>query len=201
VADYTITAANGDRLVVHLEAQTVPDAANPQTMLTFSGTGRLAGAVGNLTTSGWSEVQNPQTGEGIGYLEIGGDISKFVATLTVTNPDDSGPGSLRQAILDANATPELETIAFNIPGAPPYSLRPPTVLPTISVPVFLDGTTQPGFVDKPVVELDGSTGTLETKPDVGLRITEGNSLVRGLVSNRFGSNPFSHAQILILGMA
>ena len=34
------------------------------------------------------------------------------ATLTVTNLDDNGPGSLRQAILSANAAPGADTIVF-----------------------------------------------------------------------------------------
>ena len=35
----------------------------------------------------------------------------------VSNTNDSGPGSLRQAILAANAAPGTQTINFNIPGA------------------------------------------------------------------------------------
>ena len=38
------------------------------------------------------------------------------ATLSVTTTEDSGPGSLRQAILDANATNGLDTIIFQVPG-------------------------------------------------------------------------------------
>jgi len=38
------------------------------------------------------------------------------AIFTVTNVNNDGAGSLRQAILDANATPGLDTINFNIPG-------------------------------------------------------------------------------------
>ena len=38
------------------------------------------------------------------------------ATFTVTNTNDSGAGSLRQAILDANAAGGADTIAFNIAG-------------------------------------------------------------------------------------
>src|SRR4051812_13714976 len=34
------------------------------------------------------------------------------STLTVLNDHDSGPGSLRQAILDANAAPGPDTIVF-----------------------------------------------------------------------------------------
>ena len=38
------------------------------------------------------------------------------ATITVTNTNDSGPGSLRQAVLDTNLDSLADTIAFNIPG-------------------------------------------------------------------------------------
>lgn len=39
-------------------------------------------------------------------------LSAGAATFTVTNLNDSGPGSLRQVILDANATADDDTIAF-----------------------------------------------------------------------------------------
>ena len=41
----------------------------------------------------------------------------FAATFTVTNTNDSGAGSLRQAILDANGNGGVDTIAFNIAGS------------------------------------------------------------------------------------
>jgi hypothetical protein len=41
-------------------------------------------------------------------------FSASAATFTVTNTMDSGNGSLRQAILDANAAAGLDTINFNI---------------------------------------------------------------------------------------
>src|SRR5215470_14040387 len=66
------------------------------------------------------------------------------ATFTVTNTDDSGQGSLRQAILDANATPGLDTIAFNIPGAGVHTITPVTSLDPILDPVLIDGYSQPG---------------------------------------------------------
>ena len=53
------------------------------------------------------------------------------ATFTVTNTNDSGAGSLRQAILDANANPGLDTIAFNIPGSGVHTITPPSTM-TIS---------------------------------------------------------------------
>ena len=40
--------------------------------------------------------------------------SAYAATFTVTNVNDSGPGSLRQAILDANSNGGLDLIHFSI---------------------------------------------------------------------------------------
>ena len=62
----------------------------------------------------------------------------------MTNTDDSGPGSLRQAILDAEAAAGADTIAFAIPGAGVHTITPLTLLPIISQPVTIDGYTQPG---------------------------------------------------------
>ncbi|MCE3003806.1 MAG: hypothetical protein LW860_14065 [Xanthomonadaceae bacterium] len=68
------------------------------------------------------------------------------AIFTVTSTADSGPGSLRQAILDSNANgnSELDTISFNIPGAGPHVIAPTTALPGIRSSVTIDGYTQPG---------------------------------------------------------
>lgn len=43
-------------------------------------------------------------------------VPAHAAAFTVTNLDDSGPGSLRQAILDANANPGADTIGFSVSG-------------------------------------------------------------------------------------
>ena len=43
--------------------------------------------------------------------------SAQATTYTVTNTNDSGSGSLRQAIEQANAHPGLDTIEFDIPAA------------------------------------------------------------------------------------
>src|SRR5229473_4652050 len=102
-------------------------------------------------------------------------------TFTVTNTNDSGPGSLRQAMLGANANSGLDTIAFAI-GSGIQTIAPLSALPTITDPVIIDGTTQPGFSGTPVIELTGiNAGTGAT----GLYITAGNSTVRGLVINQF----------------
>jgi hypothetical protein len=112
----------------------------------------------------------------------------------VTNTNDSGPGSLRQAILAANANPGADTISFNIPGSGVPTIRPQTLdnpfspLPLLTGPVIIDGTTQPSGL----VELDGTnfTGDADGSTFSGLVVSDGNSVIRGLVINRFGIGIF-----------
>ncbi|MGH3850729.1 MAG: hypothetical protein ACRDRT_13670, partial [Pseudonocardiaceae bacterium] len=81
-----------------------------------------------------------------------GDTSEFsicqpsavANTITVTNTNDSGAGSLRQAITDANATTDADVIRFNIPGTGVQTISPTSVLPQITQPVIIDGYTQSG---------------------------------------------------------
>src|SRR5262249_51345413 len=107
---------------------------------------------------------------------------QLLSTFTVTNTDDAGPGSFRQAILGANANPGRDTIAFSIGGGGPQPLRPTSPLPTISDAVTINGTTQPGFGFAPLIEL---TGTDAGSTANGLTITAGNSSVIALVINSF----------------
>src|SRR5262245_40936599 len=65
------------------------------------------------------------------------------STFLVTNTDDAGAGSLRQAILDANATPGANEIDFAIGGGGAQTIRPSTALPEVTHPAVIDGTTQP----------------------------------------------------------
>jgi len=113
----------------------------------------------------------------------------FASTFTVINTNDSGPGSLRQAILDANANPGLDTIAFAIPGPGVHTITPATPLDFLTGPVVIDGYTQPGSSANtdPVatnavllIELDGSVAG-----GLGLNLTGGSSTVQGLVINRW----------------
>jgi hypothetical protein len=107
-----------------------------------------------------------------------------LSAFSVLNTNDSGPGSLRQAILDANAQPGMNTVRFNIgSGAQTIHVGSDGFggLPSITSPVILDGTTQPGFAGSPLIELDGTNAG----PTDGLDILAGNSTVRALVINRF----------------
>jgi hypothetical protein len=75
----------------------------------------------------------------------------------VTNTNDSGLGSLRAAIEAANATPAVDTISFNIPGAGPHVIAVATALPALTQPVVIDGRTQPGTGWRtPMVYIDGA---------------------------------------------
>lgn len=68
----------------------------------------------------------------------------FGGSFTVTTTADTGPGSLRQAIINANANPDAATIRFKIPGSGVKTITPATPLPPITAPVKIDGYTQPG---------------------------------------------------------
>lgn len=72
------------------------------------------------------------------------DTQPFI--LTVTNTADSGTGSLRQVITNANANPDVNIITFNIPGACPQTINLATDLPSIGSGVLINGFTQPGSV-------------------------------------------------------
>src|SRR5437588_171524 len=111
--------------------------------------------------------------------------ARAAATFVVTNTGDFGPGSLRQAILDANAAPGLDTITFNI-GGPSRTIKPVLSLPSITDPVVIDGTTQPGFAGTPVVELNGANSTSN-----GLSIGAPGCTVRGLIINGFDGTGIS----------
>src|SRR5262245_59151287 len=110
-------------------------------------------------------------------------------TLTVNSAADTDDGAcsvlnctLREAINNANNGPGLDRIVFNVPGAGVQTITLVSTLPTITSPLEIDGTTQPGFVNSPLLELNGQNlGGAAS----GLRITAGSSTIRALVINRF----------------
>lgn len=106
------------------------------------------------------------------------------STFTVTTNADDGAGSLRQAILDANTQAGADIIAFAIDsGAQTIDLL--SALPEVTDAVTIDATTQPGFAGTPLVELNGSAAG---QAATGLVLSGGNSIVRGLVINRFSGS-------------
>jgi hypothetical protein len=68
-----------------------------------------------------------------------------VTDLVVTTIADSGPGSLRQAIIDANSHANFSTIRFALASG--YAiLAPATPYPDIVTSMHIDGNSQPGAV-------------------------------------------------------
>jgi titin len=110
-----------------------------------------------------------------------------LTTYTVTNSNDSGSGSLRQAILDANAHSGLNTIDFFIAGGYHIeTITPLAPLPAITNRVVLDGTTQVAGIPVPGIELSGASAGGGAAN--GLTITAGHSTVAGLaLTNWSGS--------------
>lgn len=103
-------------------------------------------------------------------------------TFTVTNVLNTGVGSFRQAVLDANANPGHDTIAFNIPGIGPHNI--PTV-PTYSItdPVTIDGLSQPGSQcggELPIVfDFTGTWNqTIYLYPDAQGSIIQGTTVIK-----------------------
>jgi parallel beta-helix repeat protein len=90
------------------------------------------------------------------------------ATFTVTHGNDGGPGSLRQAFLDANAAPAPpHQVVFAIPTADPsfdgqvFTLSPLSALPELRGGITVDGTMQTAATGDsnplgPEVAIDGS---------------------------------------------
>ncbi|HYX21448.1 MAG TPA: IPT/TIG domain-containing protein [Thermoanaerobaculia bacterium] len=114
-------------------------------------------------------------------------------TYTVTNTADTGAGSLRQAITDANANPGADTIQFNIPGSDPNcdaggvcTITPSASgLPVITDAVTIDGYTQPGSAVNTSatgtnavlkIVLSGTNGNSD-----GLNLEANSITIRGLV--------------------
>ncbi len=88
---------------------------------------------------------------------------QLLSTLYVTTDDDSGDnnnptaGSLRAAIVASNNAPvgTVTTIDFSI-GTGPQTISLVAPLPTLANPTIIDGTTQPGYAGRPIIQVDGA---------------------------------------------
>ncbi len=118
-------------------------------------------------------------------LQIESLEGRRLLAIMVTNTGDSGSGTLRAAIMEANMVAGPDVIEFNIGGGGLQTISPKTALPPIADPVTIDGHTQPGHVNVPFIEIEGSQASSSL---VGLQIDAGGggSVVRGLIFNRLG---------------
>lgn len=118
---------------------------------------------------------------------------------TVVNTRDTGQGSLRQFILNANALTGADTAIFMISngttgnggmrttlnyftgGIAPIPLV--TALPAITEQAIISGANQPGYTVSPVIEVNGSLGAA-----TGFTISGGSgSVIDSLAINRFAT--------------
>ena len=110
-----------------------------------------------------------------------------ITTAVVTNTNDSGAGSLRQAILDANAATGVGTITitFDIPGTlgAPQTIDLLSALPAVTHATIIDGTSEPGYAGSPIIAIDGGAAGSGVN---GLTIDAGGSTVEGLDIVDFG---------------
>lgn len=101
------------------------------------------------------------------------------ATFVVTNLDDSGAGSFRQAIIDANTSVGADEIEFNVAG----TIVLASDLPPIIGEVIINGASAPGFTNAPVVQLDANGFAA-----IAFASGSGNSTLRSLsIGNASGS--------------
>lgn len=133
-------------------------------------------------------------------LESGNAPIRIIETraqnaFAVTNINDGGSGSLRQALLDANAAPGSDSISFNIQGSGPHRIVINSELPLVGDGITIDGTTQPGFVGVPLIEISAS----DIGYTNGLRLWGSNCTVRGLILNTLSVERINTAGNIIEG--
>ncbi|KAA3648449.1 MAG: hypothetical protein DWQ07_05495 [Chloroflexi bacterium] len=161
-----------------------PDGSRISTVLQ-AGTQYLISVTGNNGESGNLIFHMRSYGPVDLTVNSVGDLPDFYAGDGLCQTTN-GDCTLRAAIAEANAHIDTtNTILFDLPGQPPYTIQPASALPAITAPVIIDGTSQSGYIDMPVVELDGRFAGSSAD---GLLITAGDSTVRGLVINRFAIN-------------
>jgi hypothetical protein len=118
-------------------------------------------------------------------------LAATAATYTVTTTADSGAGSLRQAILDANANAGADTIAIDIVGSGVQTIALATSLPTITGSVTINGYSQPGASANTNPPGEGTNAVILIELNgqnifnlFGLTIGAAGVQVRGLAINR-----------------
>ena len=105
---------------------------------------------------------------------------------TVTNTSSSGAGSLAAAITGSDSAGVSNVINFDITtGSAPYVISLPSGLPTVSATVSIEGNTQPGYTNAPLIELDGTGSSSGIS---GLYITASHCVIDGLVISGFASD-------------
>ncbi|MCB0553995.1 MAG: fibronectin type III domain-containing protein, partial [Phaeodactylibacter sp.] len=120
-------------------------------------------------------------------FEISSDCTPTpVCSTVVTNINDSGPGSLREAINCANNNPGPDVITFNIPGNGPHTIQVSSDILTITdAYTVIDGATQPGYINGGII-IEGANAV-----NTGLSVLADNTEIYGLYIRNFSSTAIS----------
>ena len=106
----------------------------------------------------------------------------------VTNTNDAGAGSFRQAVKDANSDcSDPSYIIFNISGAGVHTITLSSSFngsaspsESIITPMIIDGTTQPGYAGTPLIEINANNYW----PPLYVRNGASGTTIKGLCINR-----------------
>ena len=115
-----------------------------------------------------------------------GTTSSIAALLA--NKGSDGRISLREAIQAIGNSPATGTpfqINFAIPGAGVHTINVTSPLPTITQSVLLDATTQPGYTNAPLIEINGVGTVLGTN---GLEVNAASTTIEGFSIYGFSGN-------------
>lgn len=177
----------GETYLGFLELYTDND-GNPANRLVFTSTAGLVN-IGDYVTA-TATAPDGSTSEFSNAFQVVEGSNCFL----VTNTNDDGAGSLRNAMSRANFQPNIDastpdTIKFDIPGAGPHTISVLTKLPSIIEAVVIDGTTEPdadctSWPPTLAVEVRGGSNSLFFSGFSFRSGTDG-STIRGLVINSF----------------
>ena len=158
-------------------------------------------AINNGSTSLWTDQRGAPRDDG-GGVDIGafelhtffvvddlGDGPSLMPGSGICD-DGSGKCTLRAAIMESNALPNVShnspgMIFFDISGDGPHVISPTMPLPPILAPLGIDATSQRNYLGTPLVAIDGAaTGTGAD----GLKLENTGSSIRGLAIYGFDSD-------------
>jgi len=164
----------------------------PDTIIASTGTGTGTGTSTGTPPTATGPAPNPQP------------VAPAAEASLVTNTKDSGPGSLRQALIHAGSNPG-STIRFNIPVTDPgfrngvFTITPLSPLPAVKgARTIIDGSTQSAFTGDtnksgPEIELQSSAGT---RGRHGFYLNASDCVLKSLIINSHYGTAFRNGIVI-----
>ncbi len=187
--DYNNIQGNGSKYFVEISTDNSSWTTLYQYNFIGSGSGSesvdISAYIDSTTYVRFVQTQSGNNADNIFFDNIEIDyiaVNDFI----VTTAADSGAGSLRQAIIDANANAGTDTITFNI-GADgsQQTINLLTALDPITDTIIIDGFSQYGALTPttPIIEINGAATT--GVDGIVLSAGSGGSTIQGLIINNF----------------